>query len=214
MQFEGWTSPAGKRRMLTRLDPTERRRYERAVALAFPNTRPGPSVFSSPAPGRAISLAVERRRWRAALGVRAIGASSVLASDVADCFPSIGERAIRAAAAQAQGDPAPLLRVIRRYRDAGGFGIPIGPPASATVADAVLALADDRARVAGCEPIRWVDDVVFAGGRNAVARAARAWRDALIELGMREHEGKRTTGASDAHGSPVAWTGRGIMRGS
>jgi len=214
MQLEGWTSPAGKRRVLTRLDPHERRRYERAVALALPNTRPGPSVFGSPAPGRAIPLAVERRRWRAALRARTIGASSVLVSDVASCFPSIGERAIRAAAAQAGGDPAPLLHAIRGYRDVGGLGIPIGPPASATLADAVLALADDRARVAGCEPIRWVDDVVFAGDRRAVARAARAWRDALIELGMREHEGKRTTGAFGAQGSPAAWTGHGIMRGS
>ena len=140
--------------------------------------------------------------------------ASGLSSDVADCFPSIGERAIRFAAGGACGDATPLLRLIRRYREAGGLGIPIGPPTSAIVADAVLSLADERARIDGCLPVRWVDDVVFAGDRGAVARASRAWRDALAELGMREHEGKRTTNVLDAVGSPAAWTGRGIMRGS
>lgn len=214
MQLERWTSPAGKRREMTRLDPHERRRFERAVALAFPNARPGPTVFGSPAPGRRVPLTVERRRWRTAIRGRAAGASSVLSSDVEDCFPSIGDRAIRLAAAGDGGDPGPLLRVLRRYREAGGFGIPIGPPTSAIVADAVLSLADERARIAGCQPVRWVDDVVFAGERDAVARGSRAWRDALLELGMREHEGKRTTDALGAAGSPVVWTGRGIMRGS
>jgi len=214
MQLEGWTSPAGKRRVLTRLDPHERRQYERAVALAFPDTRPGPAVFGSPAPGRTVPLAAERRRWRTAVRARAVGASSILSSDIKDCFPSIGERALGIAAAQAGGDPAPLLRVIRRYREAGGSGIPIGPSASAIVADAVLSLADERARVAGCRPVRWVDDVVFAGDRDAVARASRAWRDALLELGLREHEGKRMTGVPGVRGSPVARTGRGIMRRS
>ena len=214
MKLERWTSPAGKRRVLTRLDVHERRSFERAVALAFPDTRPGPTVFGSPAPGRAVPLALERRRWRAAIRARVAGASSVLSSDVADCFPSIGERAIRLAAAGTGGDPAPLLHVLRCYREAGGFGIPIGPPQSAAVADAVLSLADERARIAGCQPVRWVDDVMFAGDRDAVARASRAWHDALFELGMREHDGKRTTNVLDATGSLVAVTGRGIMRGS
>ena len=146
--------------------------------------------------------------------MRSAGASSVLRSDVTECFPSIGERAIRIAAAHAGGDPVPLLRLIRRYREAGGFGIPIGPSASARVADAVLALADERARAAGCLPVRWVDDVVFAGDRGAVARGSRAWREALLELGLQEHEGKRSSSRIAARGSPVACEGRGIMRGS
>jgi hypothetical protein len=214
MQLHEWTSPTGKRRVLTRLDEAERRRYALAVELALPRVRPGPSVFGSVAPGRAMSLAVERRRWRAAIRARAAGATSVLTSDVEACFPSIGERAIRMAAARAGGDPVPVLRTIRRYRDAGGSGIPIGPTSSALIADAVLAIADDRARLAGCSPLRWVDDVVFAGDRDAVARAFRAWRHALSDLGLEEHEGKRRLNEIDVRGSPVAATGHGIMRGS
>ena len=214
MQLLEWTSPTGKRRVLTQLDAAERRRFALAVALALPGVRPGPSVFGSPAPARPTSVAVDRRRWRAAIRTRAAGAPSVVSSDVAACFPSIGERAIRIAAARAGGDPAPLLRTIRRYREAGGSGIPIGPIASATVADAVLAIADEHARQAGCLPIRWVDDVVFAGGRDAVARASRAWREALAELGLEEHEGKRISNEITVRGSPGPAIGRGIMRGS
>jgi hypothetical protein len=212
MQLEGWTSPAGKRRVLARLDPQERRRYGRAVALAFPDPRTGPSVFGAPA--RTMVLASERRRWRSAVAGRAAGGRSIVVSDVADCYMSIGERAIRIAAARAGGDPEPLLRVLRRYREAGGDGIPIGPQPSGAVADAVLAVADDRARLAGCVPVRWVDDVVFAGDADAVARAARAWRVALAELGMREHDGKRSTNRIGALGSPEAVSGHGIMRGT
>jgi hypothetical protein len=212
MQLEGWTSPAGKRRVLTRLDAGERRRYARAVALAFPDPRIGPSVFGSPA--RTMSLAAERRRWRAAVRARAAGARSVVVSDVAACYPSVGEEAIRAAAARAGGDAMPLLRELRRYREVGGRGIPIGPTASGMIADAVLALADDRAAAAGCAPVRWVDDVVFAGERDAVARASRAWRLALIELGMREHDGKRTADPIAVLGSRETVSGRGIMRGT
>lgn len=214
MELERWTSPTGKRRVLTRLDPAERRRYAVSAAIAFPDARPGASVFGSPAPGRQLPLVVERRRWRTEIRRRAAGAATVVTSDVADCFPSIAERAIRMATAHAGGDPVPLLRTLERYREAGGFGIPIGPAVSGAIADAVLVLADERARLAGCLPIRWVDDVVFAGDRDAVARASRAWRDALADLGMREHEGKRATGSIDVRGSPVTRSGRGIMRGS
>lgn len=212
MRLEEWTSPAGKRRLLAHLDRHERRRYSRAATVAFPTPRLGPAVFGSPS--RTLSIAIERRRWRSAVRARVVGASRIVISDVEACYPSIGERAIRMAAARAGGDPEPLLRTLRSYRDMGAEGIPIGPTASALVADVVLAVADEAARVAGCPPVRWVDDVVFAGDRDAVARASRAWREALIELGLREHDGKRTTDAIPALGSPEPVSSRGIMRGT
>jgi hypothetical protein len=212
MRLEEWTSPVGKRRVLARLDPHERRRYDRAAAVAFPAPRLGPAVFGSPS--RTQSMAIERRRWRSAVRARVVGASRILISDVEACYPSIGERAIRMAATSSGGDPAPLLGALRTYRDIGGQGIPLGPTGSALIADVVLALADDAARTAGCAPVRWVDDVVFAGDRDAVARASRAWREALIELGLREHDGKRTTDAIRVLGSPETVSGRGIMRGT
>ena len=216
MRLEEWTSPAGKRRILTRMEPHERRLYALATALAFPRPPEGPASFGSPRPGHRSSWIAERRRWRAAVRARTTGAASIVVSDVAACYPSIGETSIRMAARRAGGDPGALLRVLARYRETGGDGIPIGPAASGPIAEAVLALADERARIAGCLPVRWVDDVVFAGDPGAVHRAWRAWTATLSELGMREHEGKRSTGppALAGPGSLAGVDRHAIMRGS
>jgi len=145
------------------------------------------------------------------------GAEAALASDVAACYPSIGEQAIRMASTWAGGDPEPLLAFLERAHEAGAAGLPIGPAPSSTIADAILAIADRQAGAAGLLPVRWVDDVVFAGSRGEVARAAHAWRIALHDLGLREHEGKRRT--IDARGtvpapSLAARPERVIMRSS
>ena len=95
------------------------------------------------------------------------------------------------AARRANGDAEPLLAFLERMHEGGVAGLPIGPGPSSTIANAVLAIADRRAATSGIAPIRWVDDVVFAGDRDPVARAAAAWRRALGDLGLREHEGKR-----------------------
>jgi hypothetical protein len=197
------------------MEPHERRVYAVTAALAFPRPPEGPASFGSPRPGQRSSWIAERRRWRAAVRERTTGAASVVVSDVAACYPSIGDTAIRMAARRAGGDPGALLRVLARYREAGGDGIPVGPAASGPIAEAVLELADERARIAGCLPVRWVDDVVFAGDPAAVHRAWRAWAAALAELGLREHEGKRSTGPAPAGpGSLAGVDRRAIMRGS
>ena len=127
-------------------------------------------------------------------------ADLVIVSDVAACYPSISSAAIRAAARRAGGEPEPLLAQLARFRDAGVRGIPIGPAPSAWVSEAILSIADERARKAGLAPIRWVDDVVFAGDRDAVERASAAWARALSDVGLQENESKRRSfrqGTSD-----------------
>ncbi len=120
-------------------------------------------------------------------------AGLIIVSDVAACYPSIRSAAIRMAARRAGGEPEPLLAQLARFRDAGARGIPIGPAPSARVGEAILSIADERARGAGLAPIRWVDDVVFAGDRDSVRRASAAWTRALSEVGLRENESKRRT---------------------
>jgi hypothetical protein len=186
MQVVRWTSPAGKRRLLTVLDPAGAARYRRVTRLALPRLRTVPG--SAPA-GRTWQQ--ERAAWRAVLRAELATAEVAVASDVVDCFPSIGPGAIERAVVRAGGDAEPLLGFLAEAHAAGITGLPIGPPASAVIADAVLAIADEQARVGGIPPIRWVDDVVFAGDRGTVARAERAWRRALRDLGLRDHEGKR-----------------------
>ena len=197
VHVDPWTAPSGRTRLLVRMDTLEHARYARAARLAVPRTPAGPRSYGSARrPDRAPRFAVERRAWRADL-LRA-GAAGVVAEtgDVAACFPSMSERALRAATHAAGGDPEPLLRVLRAVWELGITGLPIGPAPSSFLANAVLAIADDAAARAGVGPIRWVDDVVFAGDRAAIARAARAWRHALADLGLRHHEGKRRAGVS------------------
>jgi hypothetical protein len=191
MLVERWTSPAGKRRLLTRLDPAEATLYHRVTEIAIPRPPVGARSFGSAHPRGRRPWHQERVAWRAEVRGALDGAGAVHVSDVADCYPSIGATAIRMAARWASGDPEPLLAFLERMHEGGAVGLPIGPDPSSVIADAVLAIADQRATTAGIAPIRWVDDVVFAGDQEQVARAARVWRGALRDLGLREHEGKR-----------------------
>jgi hypothetical protein len=190
LQVVRWISPTGKRRSLMTLGAADTAAFRRATALALPRPPASPRSFGRERPpGR--PLHTEREAWRAALRAAMLGSEGAVVSDVAACYPSIGVRAIRMASAAAGGNPDELLAFLRRTSDAGAPGLPIGPASSAVIADAVLAIADREAAAAGLPPIRWVDDVVFAGARVDVARAERAWRGALRDLGLRDHEGKR-----------------------
>jgi hypothetical protein len=192
MRIERWTSPAGKQRLLTTLDRAESRSYAAAVRLALPERVDQPRAVARHGPGHPRPPWYEQRRvWRASVRSRVAHAQRVVLADIADCYPSITHRAIESAASLAGGDPGPLLVFLDGLREGGVRGLPIGPHPSMRVAEAILTIADERAGAAGAPPIRWVDDVVFAGDRDDVARAHRAWRSALADLGLREHEGKR-----------------------
>ena len=221
MRLERWTSSSGRRRWLTRLEPHEARDYAAAVRLAVPHLEAGPRSFAPPTgPGRAWQTTW--LAWRRAVAAESAAADLVIVSDVAACYPSIRAAAIRAAARRAGGEPEPLLAQLARFRDAGVRGLPIGPAPSAWLGEAILSLADERARTAGLVPIRWVDDVVFAGGRDAVQRASATWARALADVGLRENESKRrsfTPATSDGIavvGAPslAGRIRRGIIRSS
>jgi hypothetical protein len=195
VHVERWTAPTGKVRLLVHMDPAAAVRYARAARVAVPRAIAGPNSYGSARrPEDRPRFGPERRAWRAAL-LRAAGPGDVAETgDVAACYPSIGERSLRAAARAVGGDPGPVLRLLREVHAMGVHGLPVGPVASSYLADAVLSLADLAAARAGVLPVRWVDDVVFAGSSDAVARATTAWRRTLAELGLAEHEGKRRTG--------------------
>ena len=70
-------------------------------------------------------------------------------------------------------------------------GLPVGPIASAVLADAVLAAGDDAIRVTGTAHVRWVDDVaIFAPDARTRAVAFEALRRAWASLGLQLHDGK------------------------
>jgi hypothetical protein len=216
LQVVRWISPTGRRRLLTTLDAVEAARFARATAIALPHPPAAPRSFGCARP-RGRPWHEQREAWRATLGGAMRAADATIASDVAACYPSIGARAIRMASTLAGGDPEELLAFLRRTAAAGAPGLPIGPTPSSVIADVVLTIADREAAASGVLPIRWVDDVVFAGSRDRARRAERAWRAALRDLGLRDHEGKRRVlDPVPGRSSPsfAARPGRVIMRSS
>jgi hypothetical protein len=190
LRWERCAKPGGGTRWIVRLGSGDDLAYRRLVAPLAPSIGRslGPIAFANRARGgaRLEPWRPARRAWRRAVS-SAVGANRVVvASDVRDCYGSIGERALGALAI----DPE-LDRFLRGLRSAGVRGLPVGPDPSAILANAVLAIADREAAAAGCRPIRWVDDVVFAAaGRRTVGRAFDAWRRALEGLGLEAHDGK------------------------
>ena len=192
MRIERWVAPSGRERLLVRLEPSTAARYARAARLAIPRPPSAPRSYGSARrPELRPRFAAERRAWRGALLEVANPDAVAVLGDVAACFPSIGERALRAAAHASGGDAAPLIAVLRQIWVGARGDCRSGPPRRPYLADAVLSLADVEAERAGVMPVRWVDDVAFIGDREAVRRSARAWAAALRELDLREHEAKR-----------------------
>jgi hypothetical protein len=192
IRWERGSKPGGGDRWLVRLDPRDQRTYRQLVLPLVPRIERsvGPLAFAARATsdGRLRPWPGARSAWRRAVRRSILGASGsvVIVSDVRDCYPSVGERALEAVACSHE-----LRSFLRAVADAGVRGIPVGPDPSAILANGVLGYADRAAAAAGCRPIRWVDDVVMvAAGRRPAIRAFDAWRRALGELGLEAHDGK------------------------
>ena len=130
-----------------------------------------------------------RRRWRGE--VRRLGSRGrfVAVTDVRACYGSIAPSVIDH---QIRMLGAPSARVdeigswLRAFWEAGVEGLPVGPAASALLADAVLTVGDDAVRSTGASFVRWVDDVaIFASDRRARSGGARrpARRVGIARLG-------------------------------
>jgi hypothetical protein len=192
IRWERYSRSGGGDRWLVRLDPRDQRTYRELVLPLVPRIERsvGPLAFAArpssdgglrPWPGA-------RSAWRRAVRrsiMRASG-SVVIVSDVRDCYPSMGERALEAVACSDQ-----LRTFLRGVADAGVRGIPVGPDPSAILGNGVLAYADRAAAAGGCRPIQGGEEVVRGvAGRRPVIRAFDAWRRALGELGLEAHDGK------------------------
>jgi hypothetical protein len=188
----------GGERRLTVLHPLDDAAYRRVVAkLSCMLERVlGPEVAAnrvrSSVPFRLRSWRWERSAFEGRRGVLAARSEVVVKTDVRECYPSIkpevaeaafvglGARAVR-----------PLRRMLERFADAGVMGLPIGPDASAVVANAVLASVDEAARRSGAVHLRWVDDV-WASCRDErqAAEVLDRIREALAVIGLSVNERK------------------------
>jgi hypothetical protein len=134
---------------------------------------------------------------------------------VRDCYGSIDDAVLR----RALGDRAEgVAAVLRAMWDDGVRGLPVGPEASALVANWVLATVDAAIADAGGVPLRWVDDwAARVRDRPGAAAVLRALERALANLGLALHPGKTVVVPNEGHGpswvaaSPSRARDRGMM---
>jgi hypothetical protein len=121
---------------------------------------------------RVESLRESLRRLRTrvrALKREAGGDALLLSTDVRNFFPSIGPDALARAllaAGVSRHDASLAATMLEEWADHGYRGLPIGPPGSAVLANAVLVPADGEA---GTAFVRWVDDYLVAVRSERVA---------------------------------------------
>ena len=197
--------PGGGQRWLADLDRPTDRRYRVAVAPVVARIErsldPGVLANRVGPGGRLRPCCRARRAWWRALGRATTGPHTVITSDVAACYDSIGADAVGEALATI-GAPEARTRAIHRQlmavRREGLRGLPVGPDASAILANAVLAAGDRAVRHAGGGILRWVDDVAIIGpDRRTAVRAFDAWVVALRHAGLAPHDGKTHMLCSD-----------------
>jgi len=123
--------------------------------------------------------------------------SVVLRTDVRDCFGSIAPGVVESALVGIGCHPAASVaigQVLDGLASKGVRGLPVGPPASTVLANAVLSGVDRVLQ--GMPHLRWVDDiVVFCEDEVEAARILSRLQRALAEVGLRIAWGKTSVGA-------------------
>lgn len=203
IRWDAVSKPSGGMRRLTVLSRADELAFWRSVAGAVPAIRR--SLGSESHADRVLAWdttrgpALEpwrraRTRWRREVRRLGLLAPYVAVTDVRACYPSIlpGTMAERL---RVLGAPeACVIEIgswLRLFRDAGVDGLPVGPAASALLADAVLSAGDDAIRATGAAHVRWVDDVaIFAPDARTRAFALEAIRRIWASLGLELHDGK------------------------
>lgn len=210
-RFEPIPKPGGGVRWLTRLDPASEAAYREAVRpLAGRIERSlGPEVVANrtrPVPGgwRLASWRPARAAWgraiRAALDASGRGAALAVA-DVRDCYGSITAETVETVLGP---EAARAADVLRRLREAGVRGLPVGPDPSAMLANGILAALDEALRISEVRHVRWVDDLVLWGEACEVRRALSALRVRAATIGLDLHEGKTRVLADRSEARAVA----------
>jgi hypothetical protein len=191
-------------RWLARLDARTGAAYAASVAPLVPAIErelPPAVVANRVVFARIDPPAIRLESWRAArsrfqrlVRAGASGAGAALMTDVRECYASIGAPLVAQALASlgARGaELGPVLALLRRLEAHGVRGLPIGPEASAVLANAVLLRIDRRLAEAGFAHVRWVDDlIVFADHVGAAGDALGIVRTTLSEMGLAPAEHK------------------------
>jgi hypothetical protein len=194
----------GPRRRLDVLHPAMASRFTALVAAVAPAVegRLSPNVlanrvaFSSADPPLLAlhGWRSERRRFAERLHAYAASASALLFTDVARCYGSIGSDVVGDALSACGVADLLIRRIVAMvgvFPRVGVAGLPVGPNASAVLANAVLSAVDAALDGAGLRWLRWVDDIVVALDDDRAADEALAAVDAaLASLRLERNRGK------------------------
>ena len=186
------------RRIAFMIEPSldRRVRANRTVAAAQ-----GSSLSSTLRAARVEAAALSRR------------SHLVLRTDVRRFYPSVTPSAVHASLRMIGAEPG-LAReaaaMLDGWGSAGYAGLPIGPPASAIVANAVLAPVDSD--LAGVGFVRWVDDYAIGlRTRKQLPEVLDRLDRTLDRLGLKRSETKTLVLEG---GTPSRWLGTYGRRGT
>jgi hypothetical protein len=180
------------------LDPALAHRYLAAVAAVTPTVeaRLSERVLANRVAGcspdppaiRLGSWREERRAFRARLRRLAPAGGRLLVADVRDCYASIRADVVDGSLRRLgceRGASNAVVDALEGIVEAGRPGLPVGPVASAVLANAVLSRVDDVLEGAGFAHLRWVDDVVALTRRPRTPEEVLSLlAGALGELGL------------------------------
>ena len=199
-RFQLVPKPGGGERRLTVLDPLEDATYRRVVGrLAGMLERVlGPEVtahrVASTVPLTLRPWRGERREFERRRLALVEGYNVVVKTDVRECYPSMRPDVVERAfvgLGPRRDDALRLRRILEGFAAGGVDGVPIGPVASAVVANAVLAAVDRAIRSASAPHLRWVDDVwATCRDERHAAEVLHRIRESLDAIGLSVNEAK------------------------
>jgi hypothetical protein len=212
VRFETISKPGGVR-LIARLSGSLAAEYRDAVGSIVPRIEENLTravvaervALRRPTARGARIVATDLRAARAHARARAtrlarMRPGPVILADVRSCYasiaPAVVERRLRLLGCAE--DASSVRAVLERLRELGVRGLPVGPRASAVLANAVLARVDEEIAAAGALHLRWVDDLaVFPGGRDP-ERVLDRVAVALHDLGLSLAAEKCAVGALEA----------------
>lgn len=197
-------------RRLTRMTPEHLRALHRATARVVPAVE---ACMSEAVVADRIrdpgTLPPDGHRWLSpwkqarrnfAMEARLLSRTGVVAkTDVRDCFGSIRPVVVERALLRVGCHPSEaglICRVLREVEEACGPGLPVGPPASTVLANAVLSEADEA--LAGVPFLRWVDDfLIFVPDQRRASSSLILLSEALAAAGLELAPEKTSVGVLD-----------------
>jgi Reverse transcriptase (RNA-dependent DNA polymerase) len=215
IEVEARPRPGGPPRLIARLSARDARAWHAIAGSVVPGleNRLGPEVVANRAlgagrrwrlEGLGASLGRLRRMIRPLTGAAARGALLV-STDVRDFFPSVSPEAVARALLNAGATPedaAKAATMLEGWGSLGYRGLPIGPRASAVLANAVLRPVD---RAVDAPFVRWVDDyLAVVDDERHAAEVLDRMDEALARLGLSRSDRKTRVGPD------VSWLGSAL----